>query len=146
MDRESLLALWDESWTEGTWFGSWSKSLAGLTPAQAAWHPQPGAHSIWQLVAHVIFWREITLDTLAGKPRPTADEIARRNFPEPAHVTDEAWDAARAALEASHRGIREAIAHGSEPHRLRYHLVHDANHLGQILYVRALMGLPPVEA
>ena len=28
--------------------------------------------------------------------------------------------------------------------RPRYHLVHDANHLGQILYIRQLQGLPLV--
>lgn len=146
MDREVLLALWDESWTEGTWFGSWSRALAGLTPAQAAWRPQPNAHSIWQLVAHVTFWREISLATLAGEPRPSAEDIARRNFPEPAATTDAAWSATRSALEASQRAIHDAIANGSEPQRLRYHLVHDANHLGQILYIRSLMGLPTVEA
>jgi hypothetical protein len=147
MERDSLLKLWDESWEDGIWFGSWSRALANLTPAQAAWQPKPGKHSIWQLVNHVVFWREVTVDLLAGRPRPSRAESERRNFEASAEPTAAAWDAARAALERSHRAIREAIADERHPlDRLRYHLAHDANHLGQMLYLRSLMDLPVIEA
>lgn len=145
MERDALLALWDESWTEGIWFASWTQALDGLTPAQAAWRPKPDLHSIWQLVAHVIFWREYTLDQIVGGPKLADDEVARRNFLEPAAVSDPAWRETRERLAASHRGIRAAIADSARPlDRLRYHLAHDANHLGQILYLRRLQGLGPV--
>jgi hypothetical protein len=146
VDRESLLKLWDESWSDGIWFGSWTRATTGLSAEQAAWHPKPGLHSIHQLVEHINFWRENTLGALAGLPKPEADEIGRRNFPEPAVVSEEAWRAVRERLEQTHRRVRDAIADEGQPvDRLRYHLAHDANHLGQILYLRRMQGLDPVE-
>jgi hypothetical protein len=146
MDRIMLLELWDESWSEGIWFGSWTKALDGLTAAQAAWRPQPGLHSIGQLVGHVAFWREYTLAKIGGQANPPADEVARRNFPDDASASEEAWRATQERLAASHRRIRDALANESVPlDRLRYHLAHDANHLGQILYLRRMQGLDPVE-
>jgi hypothetical protein len=60
--RELVIKWWDEAWTEGLWAAAWSKSLNDLTPAQAAWRPPATVggerHSIWQLVLHMIFWRE----------------------------------------------------------------------------------------
>jgi len=146
-EREGLLQLWDESWSEGTWFASWSAALDGLTPAQAAWHPGPGRHSIWQLVHHVVFWRDVTLAILADRPRPDDAERERRNFEPPAVVTEDAWEASRHALERSHQALRAALADEAKPlDRLRYHVVHDANHLGQILYLRRMQDLPAIES
>jgi hypothetical protein len=146
MDRIQLLELWDESWSEGIWFGSWTKALDGVTAAQAAWRPQPGLHSIGQLVGHVVFWREYTLAKLGGQPNLPADEVARRNFPDDAAASEDAWRATRERLATSHRHVRDALANESIPlDRLRYHLAHDANHLGQILYLRRMQGLDPVE-
>src|SRR3954471_21578609 len=38
-DRELIQKWWQDAWTEGLWSASWSKSLDGLTPDQAAWQP-----------------------------------------------------------------------------------------------------------
>ena len=141
MDRESLLELWDDAWAVGSWFGSWTAALDGLSPEAANWSPQPGAHSIWQLVNHVAFWREETLRILAGRPLTAPQERARLNFPAPEHADADAWQAARERLATTQRELRAAIARLETPlERPRMHLVHDANHLGQVLYVRALLG------
>jgi hypothetical protein len=142
MDRSMLLKLWDESWTEGTWFGSWSKALEGVDAEKAAWTPAGGPHSIWQLVNHVSFWREYTVRALDGDKMDAA-EVERLNFEAPRIPDAEAWTASLARLEESHRGLRAVMADESKPvERPLHHLVHDANHLGQILYLRAMMGLP----
>ncbi len=144
MDRSALVKLWDESWTDGTWFGSWSKALADVDAAKAAWKPRPELHSIWQLVNHVCFWREYTVAALAGNKMEAA-EVDRQNFVEPADASREAWEKTRARLEVSHENLRAALADESLPlERPLYHLVHDANHLGQILYLRQLQGMPKV--
>jgi len=144
MDRSPLLKLWDESWTEGTWFGSWSQALDGVDAAKAAWKPKPELHSIWQLVNHVCFWREYTVAALAGNKMDAA-EVERQNFAEPAESNAAAWEKTRDRLEESHRMLRSALADESQPlERPLYHLVHDANHLGQILYLRQLQGMAKV--
>ena len=113
MDRETLLGLWDESWATGIWIAPWSKAVEGLTAAQAAWHPSAGRHSIWQNVNHVVFWRGVTLDMLAGRGRPPEAETARLNFAEPATPTESAWKAARDKLAESHDGLRADLVGAS---------------------------------
>ena len=41
--------------------------LNGITAEQAAAHPIPGAHSIWELVLHVAAWRGAVAARLGGK-------------------------------------------------------------------------------
>jgi hypothetical protein len=145
MDRAAYLQLWDDWWEGDIWIAPWSKAVAGLTAAQASWSPAPGRHSIWQNVSHVTFWRNYTLNVLAGKPKPPSAEVERDNFAAPSGkaATEDAWAKAREALADSHRRMRAAIADAAQPmERLKHHLPHDAYHLGQIMYVRALQGLP----
>lgn len=142
--------LWGESWDQGIWITPWSKAINGLTPAQAAWSPAPGRHSIWQNINHVSIWREYTLTKIDGRPGPTRDDMTPRNFEHPAAPEQVAWDAARARLRQSHDAIAALLAEprmADAPHyeRLCYHLPHDAYHLGQIMQLRALLGLPPIE-
>lgn len=149
MDRDALLKLWDAWWEGDIWIAPWSGALAGLTAEQAAWRPtgRDGSprHSIWQNVTHVVFWRSVTLDMLAGRGRPTEAQARERQFAEPAAVTEAAWAAAREELAESHRRMRAVIADPAmDLERPRYHLAHDAYHLGQIMYVRAMLGLSPV--
>ncbi len=47
-----------------------SLAVAGLTAEQAAWKPGPERHSIWQIVRHVIRWKESVLAAVEGTPRP----------------------------------------------------------------------------
>jgi hypothetical protein len=147
MDRATLVQLWDDWWTGDIWIVPWGKALEGLTAAQAAWTPKAKRHSIWQNVNHIVFWREYTLDRLATppKPKPAAEDIERLQFAAPAKVTEEAWSDTRERLQQTHRRVRDAIADPQMPlDRLKYHLAHDAYHLGQIMYLRALQGLPKV--
>jgi uncharacterized damage-inducible protein DinB len=146
MDREALLQWWNDAWNEGLWAAAWSKSVDGLTPQQAAWKPAPGRHSIWQIVSHMLFWREDALGRLAGKDRPTDDEIARLNYPEPADVTDAAWKASVRRFRESQERIAAVVADpAGNIERIRYLLPHDCYHIGQINYLRALQGLKPIE-
>ncbi len=54
------------------WHGpSISENLKGIEAAQAASHPIPGAHSIWEIVHHVIAWEREVVQVLGGKPHVT---------------------------------------------------------------------------
>lgn len=146
MDRALLLKLWDESWDAGIWIAPWSKAIANLTPAQAAWTPGPGRHSIWQNVNHVSIWREYTLTQVDGRPGPTREQTERENFLQPATPGAPAWERAVQRLRDSHTAIRAAIAAPNiSLERLPYHLGHDCYHLGQIMLLRAMQGLAPIE-
>ena len=94
---------------EGTaWHGpSLRELLAGVTAEQAAAKPVPNAHSIWELVNHVITWEQIARRRLEGEGQfEIPDEI---NFPPVTDVSEAAWQATLQSLEASHRSLREGI-------------------------------------
>lgn len=150
-DRELIQKWWPEAWTDGLWSASWSKSLEGLTPQQAAWQPPcaPGVpgkrHSIWQNVLHMIFWRESWIRRAATGQKPSNEELAAGNFPEVADITDAAWNQTRERFRQTQDRMAETIKTGDPSLPLLYFLPHDMYHFGQINYVRAMHGLAPIE-
>jgi uncharacterized damage-inducible protein DinB len=147
MDRMILAEWWDEAHEKGVWWASW-RDAVNVTAEQAAWKPAPGRHSIWQLVSHLIFWRRYMLRRVAGGESWPQERIDAEQWIEPDEPTEEAWAESRRQFEESHVAIRSAFAEGEgEPdRRLRYFLQHDCYHVGQIMYLRALQGLPPLES
>jgi hypothetical protein len=144
MNRSELIELWDDMWKEGNWVPSWPDSLAGITAEQAAASPDPGCHSVWQEVVHVIFWRRVTLDLAAGRPRPSDEAIERDEFASPPVASEEAWAETTESLKETHRAIAAIIeSETGDTTRARYHLIHDAYHLGRITQIRAMQGTPP---
>lgn len=148
MQRERLKKLWEEAMSDGLWYAPWGKALDGLTPAQAAWKPAEGRHSIWQLVNHIIFWQDYTLRTARGQ-KPAREEFAkeseRRNWEEPADSSAAAWTEARDRFLASYRAMVDLVETAEATDRLLYHLLHESYHFGQIMYLRAMQGLAPIE-
>lgn len=143
--RDWLLRLWDESWQTGTWFAPWTKATDDLTPEQALWRPSSRIHSIWQNVHHVCIWREYTLAKLGVQGGPGREDMDARNFELPLSPTPESWHVTLLRLKGTHVAVRQAVESGVALERFQYHLVHDAYHLGQIMTLRAMQGLPPIE-
>jgi hypothetical protein len=145
-DRATIRKLYQDLWSEGLWAAPWSKAVADLTAAQAAWKPSPDRHSIWQLAVHVMFWREYYLNKKLRGEKPTDVEVARRNFEQPAIVDDATWAETKRRLEASHAATSAAFDDDRLPPRdLGQILAHDAYHLGQVMMLRAMQGLKPIE-
>ncbi len=136
------------------WHGSaLAELLEGLTPEQAAAHPIPGAHSIWEIVAHVTAWAEIARARLHGER--TGDVAPDEDWPPVAGGDEAAWAILLRRLSDSHldlarevRGLDEATIAGPAP-GLEYRVYdllhgiieHGAYHGGQIgLLKRALAG------
>ncbi|MBL8878627.1 MAG: DinB family protein [Phycisphaerales bacterium] len=146
MDAPTLLALWNEGWNSGLWAGAWSKTVETLTAQQAAWKPATQRKSIWQIIEHMIFWREVILRRAAGETGPADDEIARRNFPEPSAVTDGAFRLLLDRFKASQDAIAAHLGKsGPATDKIPYVIAHDAYHMGQIAYLRAMQNLAPLE-
>ena len=83
-------------------------TLAGLPAAQAAAHPLPGAHSIWEIVLHLSTWLRVVRQRLATHTLigPTEAE----NWPPlPAHPDEAAWQRALAELQAGHMELLAAV-------------------------------------
>jgi uncharacterized damage-inducible protein DinB len=89
------------------WHGSpLLQILDGLTADQAAAHPVPGVHSIWELVLHITAWKGEVRRRLSGAP---AGEPEEGDWPAVGDTTPERWSRALEALRAAHERLMAAI-------------------------------------
>ena len=90
------------------WHGSPLRQiLEGLDHRQAAHRPLPGAHTIWELVLHMISWKNEVRRRIEGAP---AGAPLEGDWPVAPNATAEAWRDARAVLEASHRSLVSSVS------------------------------------
>lgn len=85
--------------------------LAGVTAAQAAAHPVPGAHSIWELTLHIGAWKSACLRRLNGDPAQLTDD---EDWPKVGDTSEDSWLAAKQHLIDVHEQLLEAISSTDE--------------------------------
>lgn len=81
--------------------------LEGVTAEQAAAHPIPGAHSIWELTLHIAAWEDACRRRLQGDPAQLSDD---ENFPPITDTSQSAWENTKSKLIDNHRQLLDAIA------------------------------------
>lgn len=135
-------------------------AMEELTATQAAWRPSSKRKSIWEIVNHVAFWTEYIVSRMAGEPpRPSGwyKDLQWQSIPE---VKEDGWRAAIRRLRDAHEALKAELAKrtdeqldqplaGGRTPLYAYILIdvtHRSYHCGQIMYLRALQGLPPLEA
>jgi hypothetical protein len=138
---------------------AWQPPLAaaidGLTAQHAAWKPAPERHSIWQIVRHVILWKEALLDSWDGRV-PDYRLLEDADWVDAAG-DDAAWQRDVQRLHEVSRRIKERIQSDADVSRLLPTVqgypdqpmavravraaTHDIYHSGQIRYIRALQGV-----
>lgn len=122
--------------------------LEGITAQQAAAHPIPGAHSIWELTLHIAAWERACKRRLEGDPAQLSDREDWR----PINDTSEAaWESTKQHLIDNHRELLNAIAKVDESRlnepviknsassvyvTLHGGLQHDLYHAGQIAMLK----------
>src|SRR5205085_6739692 len=105
--------------------------LDGITAQQAAAHPIPGAHSIWELTQHIAAWESACKRRLAGDPAQLSDEEDWQ----PVNDTSEAaWEKTKQQLLDTHRELMDAIARVDES-RLKEPIIKDPNMPFSSVYV-----------
>ena len=123
--------------------------LDGVSAPVAAAHPVPGAHSIWELVLHMTYWRQIATAALDGGP---VDEHPPTDVDWPAvdTVNPGAWQQALDGLETSQAALVARLK-AFDNDRLTEHVAgreysiyfllhgiiqHDIYHAGQIALLK----------
>jgi uncharacterized damage-inducible protein DinB len=81
--------------------------LDGVTAEQAAAHPIPGAHSIWELTLHIAAWEDACRRRLESDPAQLTDD---ENFPPVSDTSEGAWESAKTKLIDVHRRLLDVIA------------------------------------
>ena len=101
-----------QGYADDPWHGpSTVALLAGLTAEEAAAHPVPGGHSIWELVLHMAAWQNEVRKRLAGKPATFPEE---GDWRQPAAVSGAAWAAAQQDLGASLAALLQDLGSHAE--------------------------------
>jgi len=93
------------------WYGdSLREILDGVTASQAASHPIPSAHSIWELVLHLEAWCKLADGALQGVAIPAWSTMPKeQDWPPVVDHGQQAWQQAVASCFASHLKLVEAI-------------------------------------
>jgi uncharacterized damage-inducible protein DinB len=142
--RSVLLEQLRTSHSEEDWYVPANIAVEGLTAEQAMWSPGKGNHSVGQLAYHLWYWDARSLQQFKGeKPEPfdgnnneTFDKFTAQQWDDLVKKLNQVMDDWEKAVEtADDQKLAEKaslIAHVG---------VHNAYHIGQILYVRKLHGV-----
>ena len=131
------------------WYGpSVLEVLDGLSAEEASARPVAAGHTIFELVLHMIAWRNVARRRLEGERVDSLPD--KEDFPHVLASGEEAWKQALARLDDSFTRLDEAISRFDEgrlqdslPERGRSYytmlhgvIQHDVYHAGQIQLLR----------
>lgn len=85
--------------------------LNGVTAEQAAAHPIPGAHSIWELTLHIAAWERACKRRLEGDPAQLTDE---EDWEPITDTSAAAWESTKQHLIDNHRELLNVIGNVAE--------------------------------
>jgi uncharacterized damage-inducible protein DinB len=81
--------------------------LRDVNARQAATKPIAHAHSIWEIVLHLITWKNVVRRRLAGEAvEPTPEE----DWPRIDKVNESAWKNTCAALKSAHQQLAQTVS------------------------------------
>jgi uncharacterized damage-inducible protein DinB len=108
IDSTYLRELLHKAHADDPWHGpSTTDTLKGVTAEQAAAHPIPGAHSIWELVLHLAAWQGEAIRRLEGNAPALPEE---GDWPAAGEPSEAAWRQAREHLEVTQARLLETLA------------------------------------
>jgi uncharacterized damage-inducible protein DinB len=133
------------------------KTLAGVTVAQARKRPKRGIATIWEQLAHMVFWQDIFLTRMRGQIPPDVphDQDGWPKMPSAPAEQDEAWadlvvHFAAGLNEAEKIAKRATLGDKLGPKMKRTFAgqllslaTHNAYHLGQIVTLRRMIDAWP---
>jgi uncharacterized damage-inducible protein DinB len=128
------------------------KVLGDISAAAASARPFPTAHSIWEIVAHMIFWEGVVIQRLHGRRAGLVEEL---NFPLSPTPTEENWLKTLEEFRDSNQRFRTALfkldpaklqeltAAGKRTYYDEAHgiIEHHVYHLGQIALLKKVLDL-----
>lgn len=141
--KSILLQQFQSTWNQQDWFVPIAQSLEGLTAQQAMWKPSDSSHSVGQLAYHLLFWNKQVLDKFNGRQ---PDKFSGDNTQTFNAFTEASWASTVQQLNQVMKDIETAIKNSDDAKlqsfydTLAHVSVHNAYHVGQILYIRKLAG------
>ncbi len=97
-----------KGFSDDPWHGSaTAELLRDVTAEEAAAHPIPGAHSIWEIVLHMTGWLNEVRRRLDGREPDMPEE---GDWPEPGERSEAAWQRDRSRLEEAVKNLLDALS------------------------------------
>ena len=152
-ERTLLLRLVDQCYNHQAWHGPNLKgAIRRVSTKQAVWRPQPGRHSIAEIVVHCAYWKYAVRRRIRGDKRGSFPLKGSNWFAVSESLSDDQWREYVALLDAEHVALREAIetsawsrisagpgGGGMQPaDNVHGAALHDIYHAGQIQTLKAL--------
>ena len=102
-----ILDQYDRALSGDAWHGDnvW-KILSDVSPEQAFQRPLQGAHTIWELLAHMAFWESEVRRRLAGTAGEPDESL---NYPPMPPATAENWTRQLEAFRQSNAEFHQAL-------------------------------------
>lgn len=148
--KEQLTLIYDGN----PWYGASIKSvIKSVRPAHVFDSPENGLHSIAELIAHMIAWKEFAELRLTGETGSVVDQEQTFNWKRFSSGKKQAWDLLTDRLDSSQHHLLALLSEQEnsildqmvpgKPYTFHYLLTglvhHDLYHLGQIVYINKLL-------
>jgi uncharacterized damage-inducible protein DinB len=145
-DLPLLLEILDEGYNRRAWHGpNLRQALRGISAEAAAWRPAPARHNIWEITVHAAYWKYCLRRRWRGEKRGSFTLRGSNWFKRPEELSEAAWRADLALLDAEHELLRQAVVDclrgkiRPTSRRLVFGVaLHDIYHAGQIRLLRRL--------
>lgn len=137
-----------------TWHGQsvW-ETLQNITAEEAAVHPIPESHSIWDYLLHIINWRDYAIRTLLDDQPYIVDLNTEKDWTTITDFSPEAWEATLELYKTSTEELSEAIKTIGDSkleeivleHKFTFYTLlhgviqHDIYHSGQIVLLKKML-------
>jgi len=147
---------WDNAYDKEGWYSPLKDALREVSAREASWKsPGKSSHSIWELVNHLLFYKERFLTYLKGKEFNSSITTNDETFLV-LNTAPEYWETVLHQMKAVHHEIRKKISIMTDDElnqvlpkisvdsQLMDLITHDAYHTGQIIFIRKLYGSWPI--
>lgn len=153
--KEIILHLWDTAYDTEGWHPPLKDALQDLDHAAALWRPTAEAHNIWELLNHLITYKDRLICRLEGRVFDPSITDNEETFQRGIGKTENEWQARVVHLAEIQGTIRQKVMALSEADldkplpdapvggQLLSLTSHDSYHTGQIMFLRKLQGTWP---
>ena len=141
--RNLLLEQLKATHTNKDWFVPANIAVQGVTPEQASWTDGHGNHSVGQLAYHLVFWNAQELAKLKGE---TPAKYSGKNDETFSDFDAKRWSDAVQQLDQVMLNFEKFVESADEKtlekdaSTIATIAMHNAYHIGQIIYIRRLQG------
>ena len=129
---ERIIDQFRRAFDGSAWHGpSLLPLISDVTAVQAAAHPVPGTHSIWELVVHIGAWESACKRRLGGDPAQLSDEEDWMSITD---FSEQEWEQTKRKLIDTHEELLRAIAEVDE-RRLDKPIIEGASFQSSTVYI-----------